>query len=244
MEDFSKLVDAECDRGIKKHGHLNSYHEGLAVLWEEFEELKAEVFAQTADIDNMRTELVQIAAVCKKFWQQTFGKEYFDKTQVKTLEEEIRQDLPHLFNDHPGCIPPIIKIDEPVDCDPGMYKLHTKNFLTGYGTGNGGSYPTLLTQRVEIVGELSKKWKEGFPNLIVYTTGAYDRDVVEKTTKVVLIQQVPYDSRYGTYTTKKTVLFGCKMSRKPSYDITGVSDAVGYTIAWELMYCDFVEEGN
>lgn len=68
MDDFCEKIVAECDRAVEKHGHFASGHEALAVIWEEFEELKEEVFKQKADPENLRTELVQIAAMCRRFY--------------------------------------------------------------------------------------------------------------------------------------------------------------------------------
>lgn len=69
-DEFCLKVVNECQRAIEKHGHFSSSHEALAVIWEEFEELKDEVFKQKADKLNLRTELVQIAAMCRRFYQE------------------------------------------------------------------------------------------------------------------------------------------------------------------------------
>lgn len=49
-----------------KHGDFRSLHEGLAVMWEEFEEVKAEVFKKVPDRANLHRELVQVAAMAVK----------------------------------------------------------------------------------------------------------------------------------------------------------------------------------
>lgn len=66
--DFCKAVDKEAAHARTKHGPVRSFHEGLAVIWEEFDEFKAEVWKQDNQRNhaNMLTELIQIAAMCKK----------------------------------------------------------------------------------------------------------------------------------------------------------------------------------
>ncbi len=63
---FMTLVDHEASRATAKHPPLNSHHEAYAVILEELDEYKAEVWKQTKDRDPaaMRTELVQLAAMC------------------------------------------------------------------------------------------------------------------------------------------------------------------------------------
>jgi hypothetical protein len=72
------LVAEEMDNGYAQHGAFNSAHEGLAVLWEEFEELKDLVFTSPAHsglsrkdlVASMRLECIQIAAVALRFIQE------------------------------------------------------------------------------------------------------------------------------------------------------------------------------
>lgn len=66
---FQELVAKELTFGrVNNPSPLNSSHEALAVLWEEFEELKDEVFKKRALRDEvaMLAELVQVAAVCQR----------------------------------------------------------------------------------------------------------------------------------------------------------------------------------
>lgn len=54
----------------EKHGKMCSAHEGFAVLLEEVEELKAEVFKggrKKRDTKAMRAEAVQVAAMAMRF---------------------------------------------------------------------------------------------------------------------------------------------------------------------------------
>ena len=63
---FLEKVSAEFERAAKLHGPMHSAHEAFAVILEEVEEFKAEVFKKRPDRENMLTELVQIAAMCAK----------------------------------------------------------------------------------------------------------------------------------------------------------------------------------
>lgn len=63
---FAADVVAELARARRKHPEpINSTHEGFAVLMEEFEEVKADVF-HGADRAALRAELVQVAAVAQR----------------------------------------------------------------------------------------------------------------------------------------------------------------------------------
>lgn len=65
-------VAAEYSRALAKYGPFNSTHEGLAVLWEEFEELKAAVFTN-APIEAQREEAKQVAAMALRFMVDCCG---------------------------------------------------------------------------------------------------------------------------------------------------------------------------
>jgi hypothetical protein len=98
-EQVANEIKQELERLPEKYANsnFNSTHEGLAVIWEEFEELKDEVFfgekkvAQETplqwlseyrtqkDVDNditslhkkrLRHEAIQIAAMCVRFIQE------------------------------------------------------------------------------------------------------------------------------------------------------------------------------
>ena len=45
------------------HQPFHSYHEGLGVLWEEFDELKREVFLREHNVEAIRLEAIQVAAM-------------------------------------------------------------------------------------------------------------------------------------------------------------------------------------
>lgn len=62
-------VDAELYSALSKFGPFNSAHEGFSVLHEEVDELWDEVKAKQGarDIDKMRKEAVQVAAMAIRF---------------------------------------------------------------------------------------------------------------------------------------------------------------------------------
>ena len=65
----TQLILSEHNRAISKFPKFYSPHEGLAIIEEEFEELKAEVFKQhdVRTVENMRKEAKQIAAMALRF---------------------------------------------------------------------------------------------------------------------------------------------------------------------------------
>lgn len=67
--EISREVLEECDRAIGLYSSFNNAHEGLAIIWEEFEELKAEVFRKQTlyDYEKMRKEAIQLSAMALRF---------------------------------------------------------------------------------------------------------------------------------------------------------------------------------
>ncbi len=65
---FAQAVHKATERARLLHPKpYNSYHEALAVLWEEFEELKTEVFLRTIAPERIMAELLDCAAVIQRF---------------------------------------------------------------------------------------------------------------------------------------------------------------------------------
>lgn len=67
LSPFLVAVAQECERARRKHPTpIRSLHEGFAIILEEMDELKAEVWQQQRDRRALSTELVQIAAMCQR----------------------------------------------------------------------------------------------------------------------------------------------------------------------------------
>lgn len=66
--EFMQAVAEEARRAVELHGEFQSLHEAYAVTLEEMDEFKAEVWKRTSerDLDNLRTEMVQLAAMAYK----------------------------------------------------------------------------------------------------------------------------------------------------------------------------------
>jgi len=66
---ISKEIHMECMSASQQFPAFNNAHEGLAVIWEEFEELKKEVFKKQSnyDIPKMRKEVIQLGAMALRF---------------------------------------------------------------------------------------------------------------------------------------------------------------------------------
>lgn len=65
---FFSLVEGELRAARAKHPPMHSAHEGYAIILEEVDELKAEVWknGSARDPERMRAELIQIAAMCAR----------------------------------------------------------------------------------------------------------------------------------------------------------------------------------
>ena len=66
-KEIQDLVAVELLNATQTFKAFNSCHEGLAVIWEEFEELKIEVFKKQPDNEKLLKEAVQVAAMAERF---------------------------------------------------------------------------------------------------------------------------------------------------------------------------------
>jgi hypothetical protein len=57
----------EYDAATKEHGTFNSAHEGFAVILEELDELKAEVWKKNRDVRVLAKEATQVGAMAMRF---------------------------------------------------------------------------------------------------------------------------------------------------------------------------------
>lgn len=98
---FASMVLLELNRARALHGNLRSAHEGYAVILEELEEFKAEVFKrrQDRDVEQMVNELVQTAAMCQRLAEDVL----------------IMPDLHDYTDDLIAEVPPTAPIDVPTE---------------------------------------------------------------------------------------------------------------------------------
>ncbi|MGB8343991.1 MAG: hypothetical protein WCD86_03850 [Ktedonobacteraceae bacterium] len=67
LSPFLAAVARECERARCKHPTpIRSLHEGFAIILEELDEVKAEVWQQQKNRRALYTELVQVAAMCQR----------------------------------------------------------------------------------------------------------------------------------------------------------------------------------
>lgn len=64
---FDNMVGIERAIARERFDAIYSYHEGIALIEEEFLELRAEVFTKEVDCEAVLLELVQLAGLCKAF---------------------------------------------------------------------------------------------------------------------------------------------------------------------------------
>lgn len=71
--EFADLVQEELIKARAAHpDKFHSCHEGLAILLEEFEELKQEVFLKHRNDENLKKELIQVATMCRRFYEDLY----------------------------------------------------------------------------------------------------------------------------------------------------------------------------
>ena len=72
--EFADLVNQELKDARAAHpAPFHSAHEGLAILQEEFEELKQEVYVKHRVDARVQEELIQLAAMCRRFYEDLYG---------------------------------------------------------------------------------------------------------------------------------------------------------------------------
>lgn len=93
MDDVLFYVKAEVERAKNKHpGDFHNAHEGYAVLLEEVDELKAEVWKSKHDKAAMRTEAIHVAAMAVRFVVELCGeRETFHEMDTR-IEKEMREE--------------------------------------------------------------------------------------------------------------------------------------------------------
>jgi hypothetical protein len=65
---FESLIASEAKRAVELHGQFNSLHEGYGVIKEEFDEVWDEIKKKVPDKEQLKTEIVQTAAMLKKLY--------------------------------------------------------------------------------------------------------------------------------------------------------------------------------
>ena len=63
IEEIALEIAAEVRRAEAKHAPMHSPHEGWSVIWEELEELREHVRADTGHSAEARKEAIQVAAM-------------------------------------------------------------------------------------------------------------------------------------------------------------------------------------
>jgi hypothetical protein len=67
LKDVASEALAELIRATELHAPMHSPHEGLAVIWEEFEELKEHVWQDAGRSSGAREEALQLAAMAMRY---------------------------------------------------------------------------------------------------------------------------------------------------------------------------------
>jgi len=61
---YKEMIDAELVKARANFRPINTFHEGIAIIREEYLELEKAIFARERDEDEIRKEAVQTAAMC------------------------------------------------------------------------------------------------------------------------------------------------------------------------------------
>lgn len=124
-------IAAEVERAEGMHAVLNSHHEAYAVILEELDEYKRVVWLKSSqrDVAEMRTELVQTAAMCVRAIR-----DLIDGRDAGTESRKLLQDMtePELAN-HLNTILRFIRSKETADTIGSMLVIFGNNGVSQYG---------------------------------------------------------------------------------------------------------------
>jgi hypothetical protein len=81
----ANAVRMELDRGDRDHEDFVNFHQGLAVVMEEFEELKEEVFKKELSAYRIKSEAAQVAAMGLKMMR--LADKFLHSQRYLTTEE-------------------------------------------------------------------------------------------------------------------------------------------------------------
>ena len=75
MSNFFEKVQEEVDKAKKVYPNdFNNFHEGYAVLLEEVDELWDEIKKKNPDLCNLKKEVIQVSAMCKRIYDELLVK--------------------------------------------------------------------------------------------------------------------------------------------------------------------------
>lgn len=82
MDNICQKMKDEMDRALALHGDFCSYHEALGIIWEEFDELKREIFERNHNGAKIIDEAIQLGAMCIKLVHFVEQKEMTDVKDI------------------------------------------------------------------------------------------------------------------------------------------------------------------
>jgi len=91
---FTEDVAKELDRARQLHANINSLHEGYAIILEELEEFKAEVFLKDGArvTERLWKELVQVSAMCQRTAEDVLHSEQQIREFLDEMESEMEKE--------------------------------------------------------------------------------------------------------------------------------------------------------
>lgn len=76
IREIAMEIVAEVEKAVRKHAPMHSPHEGWSVIFEELEELREHVRADTGRSDEARKEAIQIAAMGLRYALNVCERDY------------------------------------------------------------------------------------------------------------------------------------------------------------------------